>query len=233
MSSIRLVYCFSKNLSFSEEQYILSLNLLKESVSLSSRLYDVVLYTDHDTIGDLDALEIPVINLGRLDLVFIDDFKVYILDKLDNRDLFVDSDVLIYNKLTFSPDVDLIFDFRDNPQNYWYLESLNKLKGTTIKSQINEISEVPFVPNLGFLKINSNELLTEYKIQYYSLRESIIKQAANKEPIGQFSMILGQYLLGAVLNKGKFSYFNISSENDSSVYRHLSGPAKFRKQQII
>jgi len=231
MSRYTLVYCFSKKLAFSEERYTTSLNLLKKSVQLSSKLYPVKVYTDDITAEDLSLLDVDVINLGILDLIFVDDFKVHLLGLLEENELFVDSDVLIHRELTLDFTKDLIFDFIDSPNSFWYNESFEKLNTTSIKSHLDSIGKVNIVPNLGFLKITNSTLLREYKKQYLKLRSLLLAEAIEIKPVGQFSMVLGQYLLGIVLNQDNYSYFSIGTHNDDSTYKHLSGPVKFQKKQ--
>ncbi len=236
MSNVKLVYCFSKKLSFSDEQYSTSLNLLKKSVELSSKHYPVKIYTDKYTIEDIYSLNVEIITLENLDLIFVDDFKLYIQDLLLDNELFIDSDVLVYKEISLDFSKDLIFDFIDSPNSPWYIEGFNKLDNTNIKNILNEIGTPEIVPNLGFLKITDKSLLDIYKNYYYQFRSYLLKEAINIKPVSQFSMILGQYLLGAVLSTKNYSYISIHRTNDRGNYRHLSGPSKFRKhrkQQII
>ena len=213
-SKIKLVYCFSRVLSQTEEQYTISLSLLKKSIELSSKIYAVKIYTDEITFEDLKDLNVETKILKDLDLIFTDDFKVLVLDLLNTNEIFIDSDVLIYSELTIDSTKDIVFDFVDKPSNYWYRDPFNNLRSTAIEDKIHRIGKPSIVPNLGFLKFNNQELLFSYKIQYSNIRKLLLEQAKHITPIHQFSIILGQYVLGAVLELGKYSYFDMRSNNE-------------------
>ena len=92
--------------------------------------------------------------------------------------------------------------------------------------KIKSVKKLPFVPNIGLLKINNKKLLTDYIEQYSYYRKDILNKFDNT--FLSFSILLGQYLLGMLLYEGNYSYLSIRSVNTPDVYEHLGGPQKFK-----
>jgi len=227
MSKVKFAYCFSKTLAGNKDRYDVSLQLFKKSIELLSQHYDARVFTDNSTVADLKDINIPVVNLGELDLVFVDDIKLHCLPLLNQEEILVDIDVLILEKLNINTDVDLIFDFIDKPTSWWYDDNFSQLTHLNIKEELHKISVPAFVPNIGFLKINNRELLNEYISLYNSFREIIINGYPVEQNINQFSMIIGQYLLGSIITRGNYSNYSMRAHNRPVEYLHLSGPAKY------
>lgn len=228
MSKPKFVYCFSKTLASSEERYRISLELFKNSVKLLTELYTAKVYTDNSTVEDLSDIGIPVVNLGDPNFVFVDDFKLHCLKLLEKDEILIDTDVLIFNEVKLELTADLLFDFKDDPSKWWYRDSFSLLEDISIKEQFDDISIPTFVPNIGFLKINNSDLLDEYLSYYSMFRQKIIDKIGLDKTIGQFSMILGQYLLGSIIENKKYSYYCTKENNRSAEYLHLSGSRKYR-----
>lgn len=233
MNNIEFVYCFSKQLAVSEERYAISLNLFRESVSLLSQHYKCKIYTDRETYNDIADFNVPVDILNDITLIFVDDFKVHCLGLLKDNQILIDIDVLVYGKLNLDTTRDLLFDFRDNPKSEWYDRTFYQLSKFELKKSIHKISRPDFVPNIGFLKFNNKALLREYTTLYKKYGDIIKKDKNTLVHRLDASLILGQYLLGALLKQGNYSYFTVANNNTSKEYVHLSGKVKFIKQQVI
>jgi|TARA_R100000081_G_scaffold87495_1_gene58067 hypothetical protein len=226
MSKIKFVYCFSKNLAVNEEQYTISLTLLTQSVKLLNKHSNCRIVTDDSTYNDLKELSNDIEVIDSSNFRFLDDFKLSLIKDLKDNEILVDPDILMFKKPMVDSDVDLIFDYKDSPRKYWYEEDIRKIEGTLLYDKIKSIKKLPFVPNIGFLKINNKTLLTDYIEQYEYYRKDIIERFDN--PFLSFSILLGQYLLGILLYEGNYSYLSIRSANTADVYEHLGGPQKFK-----
>lgn len=227
MSKITYVYCFSKNLAVDEEQYNINLFLLKESIKLLKKHYSYRIVTDKDTYLDLVGLcnILQVVDTSSFN--FLDDFKISMLSKLEENEILVDPDIFVYKEIKFNTDTDIIFEFKDKPNRYWYQDDIKDIKGTLLYEKIMSIENIPFVPNIGFLKISNPTLLSNYKKLYEYYKKDLFEKLDFNFP--RFSILLGQYLLGILLYEGNYSYIDIKSANTGKVYEHLSGPNKYRK----
>ena len=226
MSKITYVYCFSKNLAVNEEQYAISLTLLKQSIKLVSKHSNYRLVTDDSTYKDLKNLSNDITMIDSSDFKFLDDFKISLLKDLKFNEMLVDPDILMFKKPMVDSNTDLIFDYKDSPRKYWYEEDIRAVEGMLLYDKIKSVKKLPFVPNIGFLKINNKKLLTDYIEQYSYYRKDILNKFDNT--FLSFSILLGQYLLGMLLYEGNYSYLSIRSVNTPDVYEHLGGPQKFK-----
>jgi hypothetical protein len=226
MSKITYVYCFSKNLAVNEEQYAISLTLLKQSIKLVSKHSNYRLVTDDSTYKDLKNLSNDITMIDSSNFKFLDDFKLSLLKDLKFNEMLVDPDILMFKKPMVDSNTDLIFDYKDSPRKYWYEEDIRAVEGMLLYDKIKSVKKLPFVPNIGFLKINNKKLLTDYIEQYSYYRKDILNKFDNT--FLSFSILLGQYLLGMLLYEGNYSYLSIRSVNTPDVYEHLGGPQKFK-----
>ena len=235
MSKLSFVYCFSKNLAVDEKQYAASLELFQISAKLLGEFYNFRIITDNETISDVEHFSKNIEIVDTSKFVFLDDFKISLLEKLAKDEILVDPDIIMKKQPTIRIDSDVVFDYKDSPTENWYTEEINDLAGTLLYNRIKEIPTLPFIPNIGFLKINNTTLLSEYIRQYKMFSKDIVDKL--KFPFPKFSILLGQYLLGILLYEGNYSYFSIRSENTGKVYVHLGGEQKYqflnRKQSVI
>ena len=230
MSSISFVYCFSKTLAVNEEQYEVNLELLSKSVEHLKDHFQYKIITDLQTYGDLKELSdcIEVVNTDNFE--FLDDFKIKVLQNLSSNEILIDPDVMIFEKLKFDTSVDLVFDRKDSPSQDWYLNDIEKIKGTKLYDKIKSVKNIPFVPNIAFFKINNTNLLREYIDLYNFFKEDLLSKLKIQFP--SFSILLGQYLLGIVLYEGKYSYIDIRGSSKKNSYVHLGGPQKYKKLKL-
>ena len=234
MSKPRFVYCFTKKLSTELDKYKISLKVFSDSVKYLSKNYNYKIYTDLDTYKDIKSFGENINIVDTESIFFTDDFKVSILDSLADNEVYIDPDVFIYSKLNINYNSDLIFCHRDTPSAWWYQDYIESIKGSLLydkirnwedKIKINEAEQIPFVPNIGFLKINNSNLRRNYIDQYNLYREDLLTRPINNR--NGISILLGQYLLGILFNEGKYSYFNHRDNNTKENYIHLAGPQKF------
>ena len=179
MSKITYVYCFSKNLAVNEEQYAISLTLLKQSIKLVSKHSNYRLVTDDSTYKDLKNLSNDITMIDSSDFKFLDDFKLSLLKDLKFNEMLVDPDILMFKKPMVDSNTDLIFDYKDSPRKYWYEEDIRAVEGMLLYDKIKSVKKLPFVPNIGFLKINNKKLLTDYIEQYSYYRKDILNKFDN------------------------------------------------------
>lgn len=225
MSKPRFVYCFTKNLSTNLDNYKISLKVFSESVNYLSKNYNYKIYTDKDTLEDIQHLGKDIRLFNTDDFIFADDFKVSLLDFIDQDEIIIDPDVLVYSKLNTRIDQDIVFCHRDNQDEYWYQNNLPFIKGTLLSDRIQEAGKIPFIPNLGFLQIYSSQLRNQYVSTYMEYKEDLLNEV--KENLFGSSILLGQYLLGILLYEGNYSYISHRDVNTEDQYVHLAGPQKF------
>lgn len=227
MSKLSFVYCFSKNLAVTEEQYTVSLELLESSTKLLGQFFKFKIVTDTDTVEDLNHLTKDIEIVDTKKFIFLDDFKISLLDTLLPDEILVDPDIIMNRRPIIENNKDIIFDYKDSPLQKWYTQEIDKLKGTLLYDRIKQAKDIPFIPNIGFLRINNITLLSEYIKMYKIYSKDIIDKIQVSFP--KFSIFLGQYLLGILLYEGNYSYFNLRSVNSGKVYIHLGGEQKYEK----
>tara|TARA_B110000285_G_C14861231_1_gene484682 strand:+ start:74 stop:781 length:708 start_codon:yes stop_codon:yes gene_type:complete len=230
MSKLSFVYCFSKNLAVTEEQYTVSLELLESSTKLLGEFFKFKIVTDSDTVADLNHLTKDIEIVDTKKFVFLDDFKISLLETLLPDEILVDPDILMKRKPIIENNKDIIFDYEDSPQQKWYIQEIEELKGTLLYDRIKQAKNIPFIPNIGFLRINNTALLSEYIKMYKVYSKDILDKIQVSFP--KFSILLGQYLLGILLYEGNYSYFNLRRVNSGKVYIHLGGEQKYRKFKV-
>lgn len=231
MSKPSFVYCFSKKLAKNEEQYAINLQLLEKSTNLLKKLYSYKLVTDTETFRDVENFSSEIEIIDTQNFNFLDDIKLSLLQTLSSSDIIIDPDIFVFDDLNISNDVDIIFEHKekyfDNP---WYEFVIESLKGTFLYDKIKSAKSLPFVPNIGFLKINNKKLLKEYIEQYEYYSKDIVDKKGNK--LHKYSIILGQYLLGMLLFEGNYSYLYMRGVNNGNKYSHLAGPIKYKKFKV-
>ena len=231
MSKPSFVYCFSKKLAKNEEQYAINLQLLEKSTNLLKKLYSYKLVTDTETLKDVKNFSSEIEIIDTQNFIFLDDIKLALLQSLNSSDILIDPDVFVFDDLTISNDVDLIFEHKEKYYNDpWYDFIIENLKGTFLYDKIKSTKKLPFVPNIGFLKINNKKLLSEYIELYEYYSKDIIDK--KDEKIENYSLILGQYLLGMLLFEGNYSYLYMRGVNNYRKYSHLAGPNKYKKFKV-
>ena len=230
MSKPSFVYCFSKKLAANEEQYAINLLLLEKSIGYIKKLYEYRIITDEQTLEDIKTLSDNIKIINSDNFIFLEDIKTTLVSSLNDNELIVDPDLFIYRDLGISLDYDIIFEHEDRPSNPWYTDYIDGLKGTLLYDRILSAGKIPFVPNIGFFRINNLNLRSDFLQQYNTYREDILNK--NMENPNQYNLLLGQYLLGIVLYEGNYSYLSTRSINKDQVYHHFAGPNKYKKFKV-
>lgn len=225
MSKPRFVYCFTKKLSTELDKYKITLKVFSDSVKYLSEYYEYKIYTDKDTFEDIKHLGKDIQLFDTDNFIFADDFKVSLLDFIDQDEIIIDPDVLIYRPLNHRKDQDVVFCHRDNQEEYWYQDNIPFIENTLLCERIKLAGKIPFIPNLGFLQIYNSNLIKEYTSTYFKYREDLLNKVT--ENLFGASILLGQYLLGILLYEGNYSYFSHRDANTEEQYVHLAGPQKF------
>ncbi len=221
------VYCFSKKLANNEEQYAINLQLLEKSITHLKGLYRYRIITDELTHKDVEHLSTDIQFIDTSDFIFLEDMKAKCISLLGQDETIIDPDLFIFKSLDYVDNFDLIFEHKDSPTKSWYTDNISNLKGTLLYDRVKNTGSIPFVPNIGFFKINNNKLLHTFTKTYYKYREDLLLN--NITDPNRFNLLLGQYLLGIILYEGNFSYLNLRSTNPVENYTHLAGPDKYRK----
>lgn len=220
------VYCFSKKLSTDLERYRISIKVFEDSVKHLSKLYPYRIVTDKETVPDIGHLSKDIEVVDSSGFIFIDDFKLSLVGSLTDTEVIIDPDVLVYKELNSNLNLNAIFCHSDSPNDYWYQDYIPNFKGSLLFDRIKNAGKIPFVPNIGLLKINNPKLLSDYKFYYNLYREDLINR--QYDHLSSASILLGQYLLGILLYEGNYSYFNYRDTNNTEQYVHLAGPQKFK-----
>ncbi len=158
---------------------------------------------------------------------FVDDFKVYLLDIVEDDEVILDTDLFLFSPLYLEGGCDLYVDFKDHSGKDWYIEYLDWFIGNGITELIpNFNNEVIPVPNIGILKFKNKELQKKYTETYYIIKKWVLSKDKNIDR--GISIILGQYLLALLMSNYKVKYCHKNKNH----YIHLSGPQKFEKNVI-
>jgi hypothetical protein len=227
MSKWNLVYCLTKRLSQSEENFETILYCLNKSIELALRFHTIKIITDNETIDYIKNLnvEIELFHFGHLR--FLDDIKISVLPHLKENEILIDPDVFVYRELKINKDCDL---FADRPEHIikdnWYKVDYELSKKFRFSKFIRLESKTYNVCNIGIIKFFNNELLTKY-IEKYNFVKSIALEEENiLEKFPTFSILLGQLLLQNVIDDGdyKIKYARLNAYNE---YYHLAGEQKY------
>jgi len=225
MSKPSFVYCFSKKLSTDSDKYRISIKVFEDSVKHLSKLYDFRIVSDKDTFQDIEHLSDNIEIFDTDGFTFVDDFKLSLIHKLRDNEIIIDPDVLVYKKLYTNLSLDSVFCHSDSPNDYWYQDYIPNFKGSLLYDKIKHSGSIPFIPNIGLLRINNPDLLSDYKFYYNLYKQDLLKHDYSN--LFSASILLGQYLLGILLYEGNYSYFNYRDSNTKDQYFHLAGPQKF------
>lgn len=222
---MRVVYGFT-NSFYSDNIKMLdvTIKLFELSVKAAKRFHEVTIYTDEKSIDIVPQQSSIEILPG--DYVFIDDFKIQLLQH--TNDVIIDPDLILYKKLNLSQTVDASFEFKQKTYNKFTRPQVKQLIEAGVEKILPNFSEVKYMPNIGVLKINNQKLLTKYVETYNKLRTFILSLELNNYT--EFSIILGQYVLGYLLMNDEF---NVEYVNKKNNYVHFNGGMKFEPNFII
>ena len=224
-----MVVCFCFTVKILDKQHHLSnyVEMIKKAIECAKQYHKVKFYTDKETINLIPLKDVKVHLVDTDNFYFVDDFKVYLLDIIEDNEVIVDTDLFLFAPLNLEGEYDLYVDFKDSSSKYWYTECLDWFVGNGIKELFpNFNDEIIPVPNIGVLKFKNKKLRKKYTEAYYTLRKWVLFK--DKDVGRGVSIILGQYLLGMLIPGYSVKYCYKNKNN----YAHLSGPIKFEKNII-
>ena len=220
-------FCFTVRLLDNPHHLNIYVEMIKKAIECAKQYHKVKFYTDKETINFIPLEDVEVLIVDTDNFYFIDDFKVYLLDIIEDNEVIVDTDLFLFAPLNLEGEYDLYVDFKDNSSKYWYTECLDWFIDNGIKELFPNFNDkVISVPNIGVLKFKNKELQKKYIETYYMLKKWVLFK--DKDVDRGVSIILGQYLLGILMPGYSVKYCYKSKNN----YAHLSGPIKFEKNII-
>jgi len=226
MSPWKLIYCFTKRLSQSQEKFENILYSLNKSIELSSRFHDVKIITDTETLKYLNNLQVEkeLFEFGHLH--FLDDIKISILPHIKENEILIDPDVFLYKELIVSVECDLFAERPENINDRWYIKDYNLSKKFKFSKHIKLDSKSGNVTNIGILKFFNKNLLKKYIEEYNFVKSIALEQNDNLYSFPTFSILLGQLLLQNIIDKNDYrvSYAKLNTHNK---YYHLAGEQKY------
>jgi hypothetical protein len=226
MSKWNLVYCLTKRLSQSEENFETFLYCLNKSIELASKFHNVKILTDRETIGYIKHLnvEIELFDFGHLR--FLDDIKISVLPYLKDNEILIDPDVFIYRELKIDEDCDLFCERAEDIKDDWYRKDYELSKKFKFSKFIKFESKTYEVSNIGMLKFFNKDFLKKYIERYNFVKSIALEENEKLDKFPTFSILLGQLLLQNLIDDGDYrvKYARINGYNE---YYHLAGKQKY------
>jgi len=231
MSRWNLVYCLTKRLSQSEENFQILLYCLNKSIELASRFHTIKIITDNETIEYLNHLnvEIELSDFGHLR--FLDDIKISVLPHLKENEILIDPDVFLYNELSVNDKCDLLCDRPENINKDWYKKDYKLSKRFYFSNFIELKSKTGKVSNIGIVKFFNKTLLKKYIDTYNFVKNTALEEESLLDEFPTFSILLGQLLLQNIIDKDDYKVVYVSKNKDNTYY-HLAGPKKYNKDYL-
>ena len=220
-------FCFTIKILNKQSDLNLYVQMIEKSIECAKQYHKVKFYTDEETIIHIPIEDIEIQIINTENFYFIDDFKVYLLDIIEDNEVIIDTDLFLFAPLYLEDDYDLYVDFKDHSGKDWYIEYLDWFIDKGITELIPNFNDkIIQVPNIGVFKFKNKQLQKKYTETYYIIREWALSKDKNIDR--GISIILGQYLLALLMSDYKVKYCH-KNENH---YIHLSGPQKFEKNVI-
>lgn len=228
MSYLKLVYCFTKRLSQSEENFENILYSLKKSIELASRFHDVKILTDNETLQYIDSIEVEkeLLNFGYLR--FLDDIKIQVLPTLKDNEILIDPDVFLFKKLYITEKCDIFVERPESIKDDWYVTDYEYSKKFKFSKHIKLHSISGDVTNIGILKFFNKELLSKYIERYNFVRNIALQEVDVLENFPKYSVLFGQLLLQNVIDEERY-IVSYAKQNKKNEYYHLAGEQKYEK----
>jgi hypothetical protein len=202
------------------------MKMIVKSLECAKEHHKVKFYTDKETLPHLTDIDIDKTIIDTEGFYFVDDFKVHLLSVIEDDEVLIDTDLFLFSPIKLEKGYDIYLDFKDESTKSWYKGYIDYFINRGVTDIVpNFIQPHVFVPNIGILKINNEDLKKEYIDIYKKVREWLLLTDDNINK--GTSIILGQYLLGLTLQNNKYSsYYCYNGKNH---YLHFSGPKKFRE----
>lgn len=230
MSEWNVVYCFSKKLSQSEENFNNILYSLSKSVEYSSKYHKVKILTDIETISYLNDIEVDKELFDFKPFRFLDDIKIQVLPTLKDNEVLIDPDVFLFKKLDITENCDIFVERPENIKDEWYVTDYNDSKKYKFSDYIKFESSTNNVINIGILKFFNQKLLNLY-IKRYEMVKNLALLEEKLESFPKYSILLGQLLLQNVLDGGNY-IISYAKHNRKNEYYHLAGEQKYNREYL-
>lgn len=222
-----LCFCFTVRILNNKSYLNTYVEMIEKAIECAKQHHKVKFYTDKETSKLISATGIETHIVDTTDFYFVDDFKVYLLDIIEDNEVIVDTDLFLFAPLNLEGEYDLYVDFKDNSSKSWYTEYLDWFTSNGVRELFPDFNdEVITVPNIGVLKFKNKKLQKSYTEMYSMLRSWVLSKDRSIDK--GVSIILGQYLLGILMSGYNVKYCYKNKNN----YAHLSGPIKFEKNMI-
>jgi len=220
-------FCFTIKILNNKSDLNLYIQMIETAVECAKQYHKVKFYTDEVTIKKISIKDVEIKMIDTNNFYFVDDFKVYLLDVIEDDEVIIDTDLFLFSPLYLEDGYDLYTDFKDHSGKDWYIEYLNWFVNNGIKKIFPNFNDkIITVPNIGVLKFTNKELQKKYTETYYMIRDWVLSKDKNINR--GISIILGQYLLALLISDYKIKYCHKNKNH----YIHLSGPQKFEKNVI-
>ncbi len=220
-------FCFTIKILNNKSDLNLYVEMIKNAIECAKQYHKVKFYTDEETIIHIPIEDIEIQIINTENFYFIDDFKVYLLDIIQEDEVIIDTDLFLFSPLYLEDGYDLYTDFKDHSGKDWYIEHLDWFVSKGIRDLIPNFNDkIISVPNIGILKFKNKELQKKYTETYYMIRDWVLSKDKNINR--GVSIILGQYLLALMISDYKIKY----CYKNKNHYIHLSGPNKFEKNVV-
>ena len=231
MSKWNIVYCVTKKLSQSTENFNIILYCLSKSIEFASKFHNVKIITDIETIEYLKSFNVEkeVMDFGYLR--FLDDIKISVLPHIKKNEILVDPDVFIFDELKIDTKCDLLAERQENITDSWYIEDYNLSKKFKFSKYIKLESKTGFVTNIGILKFFNTKFLEKYIETYHFVRSIALEEEGIIDDFPRYSVLFGQLLLQNIVDKNNFKV-SYSRLNKKNTYYHLAGAEKYEKSYL-
>ena len=208
--------------------------LMRKFYSLNSKFHKIKLVTDIKSHTILDFIKFDEVEYIDTEFFnYVDDFKIYLLQRLQKEEIIIDFDVYLQKPLIIDLNYDLVIErYEERSAEKVYKALINDCRVVFDKSYFNKIRNLDKVPNIGILKINNSELLKKYTTLYTKMSIQFRDKATIQDvPYNQYSVLFGQLLLRKILNEESYSSYSCK-ENTLNKYIHFSGNNKFLMNQV-
>lgn len=223
-----ITYCFSfrHKKYFSDENFKLTMDIMKQAHITASKFYNVEILTDNYSVSKLERLGYSVKPVTDVYFHYLDDFKVELLKNHSSEfDILVDPDIVFYDEVIFPDDKDLIVDrVYDSLSKNHSIPMIEEFIENGVQDVWPEYDWVSSMPNIGFFKLNNNDLKLEY-IEIYSILKKWLLDSNITFNI-EHSILLGQYPLQILCDKHNITPYALQDLQGSKYY-HYDGARKY------
>ena len=154
-----ITYCFSLQLKkyYSKRNFKITMEFFKKAYESAVKFYNVEILTDDFSIKELRKYGYNCKSVTNEKFLYHDDFKVFLLENYKNLNILVDPDIVFYEKVNFSNDVDLIVDrvYRSLTKDHT-IPMIEEFIDNGIQEIYPDYIFIETMPNIGFLKFNNN-----------------------------------------------------------------------------